>query len=90
MWTAKSLPLGTPCPLEGEQYSKLGEMLEKLFKDHLEPSAFHQKTGDLFFTKSILGDSAMGSGGRKAEHSWMLAESGSSSFPQLSSQDTGS
>lgn len=70
MCTAKSLTLGTTCPLECEQYSKLGEMLENLFKDHLEPSTLHQKIGELFFKMSILGDNAIGSG-RQEGRTWL-------------------
>lgn len=55
MRTAKARPLGTPCPPECEQYSKLGEMFENLFKDHLESSTLHQKIGDLFSEKEHSG-----------------------------------
>lgn len=55
MCIAKAHTLGTPCPLECEQYSKLGEMFENLFKDHLEPSTLHQKIGDLFPKKEHSG-----------------------------------
>lgn len=70
MCTAKSLTLGTPRPLECEQYSKLGETFGSLFQDRLEPSTLHQKIGDLFFKKNILGDRAVGSGRQSTAGCW--------------------
>lgn len=70
MCAAKSLTLGTPRPLECEQYSKLGEMFGGLFQDRLEPSTLRQKTGNLFLKKSILRDSAVGRGRQSTAGCW--------------------